>query len=71
MNEDNLALGLYMPRQLADRRVATSAQLPYQTEEGLIMFDRREGKDRRAAPRQPANSSSSIFPLPDQVAFAV
>lgn len=70
MNKDNLALGLYMPRQLADRRVATSAELPYQTEEGLIMFDRREDKERRAGPRQPANDSS-IFPKADRVAFAV
>lgn len=70
MNQSNLALGLYMPRQLADRRVAASAKLPYQTEEGLIMFDRREGKDRRQAPRQPANDSS-ILPETARIAFAV
>jgi hypothetical protein len=70
MNKNNLALGLYMPRQLADRRVATTAELPYQTEEGLIMFDRRESKDRRSAPRLPANDSS-ILPETSPVAFAV
>ncbi|MGZ3238903.1 MAG: hypothetical protein ACXWJK_00765 [Burkholderiaceae bacterium] len=70
MNQSNLAIGLYMPRQMADRRVATTAELPYQTEEGLIMFDRREGGDRRATPRQPANDSS-ILPQTNKVAFAV
>ena len=70
MNQSNLAIGLYMPRQMADRRIATTAELPYQTEEGLIMFDRRESSERRAAPRQPANDSN-ILPQTNKVAFAV
>jgi hypothetical protein len=70
MKSDHLLIGLYMPRQLAERRVASTADLPYQTEDGLVMFDRREKNDRRAAPRQPANDSS-ILPQVGQAAFAV
>ena len=69
MSQNNVTIGFYMPRQMADRRVAPRAELPYQTEEGLIMFDRREANDRRAAQRQPANDSC-ILPQVDQVAFA-
>jgi hypothetical protein len=70
MNKDNLALGLYMSRQTADRRVATTTELPFQTEEGLIMFDRREGGDRRATARQPVHDSS-LFPQTSKFAFAI
>jgi len=69
MKQSNLAIGLYMPRQMADRRVATNGELPYLAEEGLIMFDRREKGDRRATPRQEIEVSS-ILPQVEQVAFA-
>jgi hypothetical protein len=70
MKENNMAIGLYMPRELADRRVATNKQLPFMTEEGLIMFDRREGVDRRLAPREQANFNS-ILPQVDSAKFAL
>ncbi|MGZ3158748.1 MAG: hypothetical protein ACXU7H_06670 [Burkholderiaceae bacterium] len=69
MNQSNLAIGFYMPRQMADRRIASTAELPYQTEEGLIMFDRREGNDRRAGQRQSANDSC-ILPQMNQAVLA-
>ncbi len=58
MTTNNLTNAFFMPREMADRRVSTKAELPYLTEEGLILFDRREGKDRRAAPRQQATACS-------------
>jgi len=70
MKQSNLAIGLYMPRQMADRRVATNRELPYQTEEGLIMFDRRENDDRRKSHDQQI-AINSILPQADIVAFAL
>lgn len=58
MTTNNPATAFFMPREMADRRVSTKAELPYMTEEGLILFDRREGSDRRVTPRQQATACS-------------
>lgn len=39
---------LVVPRAREDRRKTRSFAPPYLTEEGLVLVDRREGRDRRA-----------------------
>jgi hypothetical protein len=39
-----------MPRARQDRRRTPRTAPPYLTEEGMVLVDRREGCDRRAAP---------------------
>lgn len=70
VKQSNLAIGLYMPRQMAERRVAAKNELPYLAEEGLIMFDRREKGDRRATQRRPVEVASILLQV-DQVTFAI
>lgn len=41
-----------MTRELNDRRVTVHTALPYITEEGLVLVDRRECGERRMAHRQ-------------------
>ena len=48
MTQNSQASRLTMLRGLEDRRTATQSELPYITEEGLVLIDRREPDDRRA-----------------------
>jgi hypothetical protein len=48
MTQNSQASRLTMLRGLEDRRMATLSELPYITEEGLVLIDRREPDDRRA-----------------------
>jgi hypothetical protein len=44
----NLAEDYMVARAANDRRVCNGANLPYITEEGLVLIDRRDHKERRA-----------------------
>lgn len=48
MTQNSQASRLTMLRGLEDRRTATQSELPYITEEGLVLIDRREPDDGRA-----------------------
>lgn len=39
---------IIIPRSGQDRRGSGDRPPPYLTEEGMVMFDRREGRDRRS-----------------------
>jgi hypothetical protein len=47
MADKSLEENVQLPRAEQDRRQSKSESLPYLTEEGMIMVDRREGGDRR------------------------
>lgn len=47
MSEKSSEEKVLLPRIEQDRRQTKSESLPYLTEEGMIMVDRREGGDRR------------------------
>jgi hypothetical protein len=71
MKTNTLENALFMPRETADRRVSVKAELPYLTEEGLILFDRREGGDRRAAQRPQVNAcTGTVSHVADPVKLA-
>ena len=50
---------------MEERRVTPKIQLPYITEEGLVLIDRRENGERRATQRQPV-SAGVIMQYADQ-----
>lgn len=59
---------LMMPRKKEDRRRASRTAPPYLTEEGMVLFDRREVSDRRRATLASAPSAgSAVSKQPDLV----
>jgi hypothetical protein len=47
MSDNSPKEGMLIPRAEQDRRKSKSESLPYFTEEGMVMVDRREGGERR------------------------
>lgn len=59
---------LVVPRGREDRRKARNAAPPYLTEEGLVLVDRREGRDRRAVAAAPKpDMPAAVTEEPDLV----
>jgi hypothetical protein len=54
-------------RKREERRVAPFKAPPYVTEEGLVLYDRREGRERRQRSEQ-AEAANEVVPPQDMVA---
>ncbi|TCS34732.1 hypothetical protein EDC30_11264 [Paucimonas lemoignei] len=50
-------------RAREERRVAPHKAPPYVTEEGFVLYDRREGRDRRRRPEQPIAANEAELDL--------
>lgn len=61
MNQELLETGFIVQRERRERRVAGFCPPPYLTSEGFVLFDRREGGDRRKPQARPdaANDARS------------
>jgi hypothetical protein len=67
MDQDLFESRLLTERTGEDRRVAPYMAPPYVTEEGFVLYDRREGGERRRRPEQ-VKAANEAVPVPDLVA---
>lgn len=65
MDQDLQESRIMVERTREERRVAPHMAPPYVTEEGFVLYDRREGGERR---RRPEQASAANEPAPDLVA---
>lgn len=52
-------------RDRCERRVAPSMPPPYVTEDGFVLYDRREARDSRGAPGQPGQGETARESIPE------
>lgn len=69
IQQQNHTQEFIVARQPFDRRQTRTAAPPYLTEEGLVLVDRREGRDRRAGNRAPAADTQTAEEGESQLAL--
>jgi hypothetical protein len=61
VDQSNLGTKITIARAADDRRAATLCVAPYLTDEGFVLFDRRETAERR---QQPFAAASQLRQIP-------